>query len=752
MKRNVWTVLLALVLAAILPCTALAAPGSMNIARGDELRDTYGDSVRGGCVLDDALYLYGSEHLFAYRVGDAEVTAIELEFPELEEDERRDLECVFSDGEGLWALCSRYEFDGEVDDARATFGEEPMEDADFGDFVEDYGDDSHLAQINNACYVDGWLMLRVFDAEGDTQVYALEMESGDGFYIDGPEGISCITPYEDGELLIETFDFEEWAVGFYLYDPEEDVAESVSDPVPMDGDVSGNGLEDLVYSAESGKLFYLSGGNVMAMEGFDVANATPVVDLPSNIHGEGGSVGLLLPGDYFVTVSSSVTAIRSTDPDAAPTKRLVVDGTTFADAINAAYYNFTNSHSDVSVVLANSYFEGADLIEKMMYQDSSVDIFALMVNSEAFDALYSRGFMMELDDTALTSAVAQMYPTFQDALMRDGKLVAVPMDVIGRTQGFDYDAFEEIGIAREDVPTSWREFLEMLPELADRLPEDESVSVFDSFETQEWLRRALFNQILNSWSSQETAAGEELCYDNPELAELLQLVLDADFDALGVSEESDDGGYVDYDTNKRVLFTYDNAGCALGNMTEGTWTPTPLRAREDLDACIPLNVTAMFVNPYSKNQEEAQDFLVEVINNLNAATLYNLSDEYSEPVRDAQREKDIEDARAQIDAMKARLEKADPLDAPAMEEEIANAEEHLADMEKNVWLISAENIEWYRSHADALAAQHYNYLDANDDNSELSDLLEQVMAGRMDVGNFLKQIDRKVHMRATEGN
>ena len=96
MKRIALILAAAIALAAMLPGAALAAAGDANIARYDDVRERYRDYVRGGCALGDVLYLVGTEHLFTWRAGEADVTALEFSLPEADEGERRDLECVFA--------------------------------------------------------------------------------------------------------------------------------------------------------------------------------------------------------------------------------------------------------------------------------------------------------------------------------------------------------------------------------------------------------------------------------------------------------------------------------------------------------------------------------------------------------------------------------------------------------------------------------------------------------------------------------
>ena len=236
-------------------------------------------------------------------------------------------------------------------------------------------------------------------------------------------------------------------------------------------------LQGLAYSQESGRLFYLADGYVMAVENFDFDNAQPVAEFSTGFYDN--SAGTLLPGDYYVYATYDVVGVRSTDAAELPETRLTIDNSGYSDAITSAYYDFSNTHGDVAVVLSNTYLEASEVIEAMMNRDSSFDIYLTNVQSQAYDSLFQRGYMAELNSEKLKEAVGAMYPAFQDVLMRNGEVVALPVNLYGWVPALNLEGFEKIGISREEIPTNWPDFLDFLTELPDKLPEDGKVRNFD---------------------------------------------------------------------------------------------------------------------------------------------------------------------------------------------------------------------------------------------------------------------------------
>ncbi len=764
MKRNKWLLSLIIALAALISGSALAA-GSVNIASNEYISETYSDYITRGCVLGDTLYLSGRSHLFTYHIGEDEVAALDYEEPEAEEDEFRDFVQLFSDGESLYMLSSIMYSDEEsyfldrleilpieLDGQSARFGE-PVE-ADVSELTVDYGDDNeYLVQINDACCVNGTLLMSVYDSSYQPAVYAMDIESGDGYYIDDLEQPMGITPYEDGQVLISTYDYSDRTFTFYLYDVEEEELSPAREPIAFDED-KFEYFGGMAYSAESGRLFYLSGGYLMAMKDFDYENAEPVAELSLLYSGEGQG-GLLLPGDYYVYISHESTYIRSTDPEALPDVRLIVQNNGMGDSVMNAYNDFFSAHPDVAVVLNSNYISPESMVEGMMNRDDSVDIYMLSVSSESYEAVFNRGFMAELTSETLTSAIREMYPAIQEVLMRDGKAVGIPVSVYSWMPGFDYEGWEKLGYAREDVPKSWKEFLEMLPELAKGLPEDGSVILFPEYETQEAARMEMIDAIMEAWRMHLSATGQEPRYDDPQFAELLNLAMTMDYGALGLPEGNDEEGYV-YSVSAsgdriHELFTF-STGCSLGNFYNTYVEPALLEVVPGEGAEIPLSITVAFVNPFSKHVDLAQEFLETLLGDLDDQVTYNLSDKRNEPVRSPYMLEYIEETKETLEDVKAQLETADPVDVPSLEENIQSLEQSIADMEENSWSISPESIEWFRAHDDLLAVQRCDYINAADDDGEISDMAQQMLDGRMKVEDFLKELDRRVRMRAMEGN
>ena len=740
--------LLMLALAA-LPLGALAAKGDANLGR--DLGEKYSDTIYSAFAIGDTLYINGYNGMYVYHVGDEDLTPLEYARPEAEDNESSNVERIFSDGEKIYALLTAYDLSGDytlkrvelcevtLDGNKVNFG--ARRELDSSELTANYGDSStYFIQVNSACCSGGRAYL---------SVYALDLESGEGAFIEDIEDPTACTPWKDGQLLIETYDYNSSSCAFYLYDPESESIAPACDPVETEQAYQG-----LAYSAESGRLFYLSGGYVMAVEDFDFESAAPVSELSLAYYSDASA--LLLPGDYYVYCYYEAVCVRATNPDEMPETRLTIMNSSYYNSVIDAYYDFGNTHSDVAVVMSPDYQEDSAVIESMMNRDATGDIYLLSVQSRAYDALFGRGYMAEMDSDAIRTAVEGMYPGIRKVLERDGEIVALPVSVYGWVPGVSVEGFEKIGISEEEIPTNWPEFLDLLAELPDRLPEDGSVRIFDDYMTQEDARSNLLANAMASYRNYISSTGGDPSFDTPELRAILEKVMALDYEALGLKESEEDGddaavrsvviGAAESERTYTLLEL--GVGCTMGNFYSEK-TPWPLAVAPGEPAQLPLEMTVAFINPFSEHVELAQEFLEAVLDNLETDLQYNLSDALNEPVRNMYYEKNMAEMQKQLDEAQAALEKAEPVDKPVYEETVAQLERVLEDIEKYSWDISAENIAWYRSHAQDIVVQQYDYLN---DAEGLSDTADQFLNGKIDVATFLKGIDQKVRMMALEGN
>lgn len=743
---------LALILA---PLSALAAQGDANLGRN--FYETYRDNISGIFTVNDTLYVYGYKGIYAWQVGDADLAPIA--FPEQENsgDTYSSIQSIFADGETIYALIATYLSSDttyslerveliplEIEGDAVSYGDATELSRD--DLVVNYGDENdYMIQINSVCCADGRAYLCVYNDMGESAVYMLNLSDGSGMFLEDLVNPLACTPYEDGHVLIQCFDWNAKQCNLLDFDPEAESLSPACPPLERE-----NTLQGIVYSAETGRLFFQEDGYVKAATDFDFENAVTVAEYPQFYYND--QAAHLLPGDYYVCFDYESISVRATDPESLPQTRIVVSG--MSDYVTDAYYDFTNTHGDVAVVLSQDYQESSAIIEGMMNRDSTNDILLLSVNSKAFDSLYQRGYLAEIDDAELKAAIGGMYPGLQEVLLRDGEVVAVPVRLYGWIPGISVAGFEKIGVSREEIPTNWLDFLDFLETLSDKLPEDGSVRIFDEYMTQEYAKNELFSAVFQSYKNAMPEG--EIRYNTPELQAAFEKLLNLDYEAMGLPEDDDEaemmGGSVSFysvgDYERTYTLFTGSVGCTLGNFYND-FEPWPLSFSADDVGVLPIDLTVAVINPFSEHRELAQEFLRAIYDTLSEDTLYNLSDALNEPRRYDLYEENLAEVNKMLEDERAAMEKAEPVDKPAHQETIDQLEKTLEDMEANYWMISPESLEWYRSHAQNLHVMRYDYTDEADG---LYDQAEQLLQGRLSPADFLSAMDQKIRMMALEGN
>ena len=478
-----------------------------------------------------------------------------------------------------------------------------------------------------------------------------------------------------------------------------------------------------------------------------------VTDMPLEIYGNASAC--VLEGGYYALASEGL-AIRNLDPGQKADIRFKVVDASYTNAVTKAYTDFANAHGDVSVVLSRDYSETENLIENMMNRDDSVDVYTLNTSTAIYDALYKRGYLMELEGEAVDQLKEAMYPSLRDCLSANGQLVALPLELYSNgCLGVNEKALEALGLTLEDVPDNWWDLLDFLPTLEEPLAANKSVSLYWPDVSASNMRANLFYSLFENYQSYVNVVDPAMGYDTELFRGLLDKLDAIDFVALGFAEEEEDGDsrggmvVLDYDSQQQMLFELNTSGHIGGYGQE--YAPVLLGLDAEHRAPLVLDATVAFVNPFTQHPQEALDFMNALAESLPDNVRYNLDPSLNEPVRGAQNERALEDFTKELEKAREELANAEPAEKQALEEQIESQEEYLEYLEANAWDCSPAMIKWYREHAEGVVTAPVNWL-YTDESGEAWGLMQQYLEGGISADEMLKGIDRKVQMMMLEGN
>ena len=765
MRKPIKAILALVLCLALLPTAALASPGDAVIARRDE--GTYSDYIQHVTSIGDTLYLLGSEAIYTWKPGEPDVTKYEIPNGEYSEETNSytyvyDI-FVWNDEIYLLEQETVYSQD-EDEDSSETINYshvslpqgdgdcviERVGQLDWESLMEYYDDYSYARQPEQSVVIGDTLYVKVYGDNG-YEIYGVPLDGGYAKQIEDIQNAYLITKYTNDRLLIEEIVYEGdgYTVTLEVYDPASGsidllFAQAGEQYSPYDG---------LVTDHETGLLYYFGKGTLNSIDP-ETLEVTVVNDFPTGSYMSAGT-SCLLDGGFYAAVTYDATVVRNTDPSLRAEKTLTVFNGAYVDIINKTYFNYSNTHGDVSVAIVTAdYGARQSIVEAMMNRSSQYDIYVIDGTESDYNAVFTRGYMAELSSSEIISSfLDEMYPSLAEQLKYNGEIVAVPMTVSGYTLGMNKQAMEKLGLTEADIPTNWPALLDWLSGMADEM-ETAGVKLAYDWTTQSDFRNQMFSFIFMDYQKYLNWSGQEQGYNTEILYNMLKKLEDIDLDAFGLPKEIDwenmDGGWSE-DGDPILFETY--VGCTIDqSYVYSTYCPLLLSVSPDAPVLLQLSSVFAFVNPYSEHKEEAVSFLESAVDALSYSVKANLVPAMNEAARPANYESDMEEIREVYEHYLEEAANASDEDKQMFEEIVQGYEQYLKYMEEDQWDVSPKAIEWYRAHDDNILFDKYHPLYSGDASSEIYDLLQQYMDGALPLEQLLRSLDQKVQMMLLEGN
>ena len=748
--------MLALCLLAVSGAGALAAPGDAVLVY--EGMEGFDEQVQSMAYADGTLYILGYNSLYTYA--DGALTQWQLDTSTVEATEEDDVyfnldpSAIVTDGGEIRLMGMERGYDMEAEeslvgggglysisleeaDGIKTARVELATELDFEAMIEDSGDEYTWMNISMPFVQDGMLVGTTY---GVNKIFWFDLESGE-YHSFSNENLGMLAPYKDGRVLALQVDYNsaEPRVELCALDLESEGIEVLCE-MPMDG-YSAPSM--LYYDAQADRLYYVLNGELWRMPLTDPAAAESVADMPLSYSGQTQPV--LTEDGYFIVADYETVVRRNTDPSQRAQTRIVVQDA-YADAIDRAYYAFTGANPDVEVVKKDVT---EDIVQAMMSQSSDIDIYVLGMSGAEFATLLDRGYAVELGGSEkITGLVGQMYPAIAEAASRDGMVYALPLEMYNYSMmGYDMEAFRRLGLSEEDVPTTWDELLDLLIALPDFMANDEGVSIFEPYVTQDEARDTLFTMILDDYLLYISQPDREFTLDTPLLRGLLEKLETVDFEALGlIPEDEAENSFFWNAENGNFMFTT-TATIDVSRYAFDNFIPMMLGFEEGTTGMMSVRVTAALVNPFSQNPEVAISFLETVADNLDETFRIQAMPSENTPVRSPYYEENMESYEEQLAYLRESLESAEDEETRATyEQRIAETEENMREYEEeSSWDVSAASIDNYRGYAENMVVP------SNMNDAEFYELRMQYVDGLIGMDEMISKMDQRLTMMRMEG-
>lgn len=531
------------------------------------------------------------------------------------------------------------------------------------------------------------------------------------------------------------------------------------------------GLTDTLCEMESGSSFSgftMSGTSVVFNDGSQVLRVAAPYDTVETIgYLPPAYVYTNLPGCvsgssyYTYNYDSGLTSIDLTAP--LPATVLRIDSSVSWGDAGELVRQYVKEHPEVGIVYASAIAATAPDYTQHMQSDEALDLYSFYLPGDAFAALRNKGYLAELSGSSdLLAAVSEMFPNLTKQVLVDGHLYALPVEVSTSCWSIDTAVLEDVGLAAEDVPTTYLELLNLIDEwitsYVDDYPEHALMDYPYSLSMQ------LFSQIMLAQIAECEADGRTLTFTDADFIATLNK-LDSMREKLQAYENqwNDDnnngnvfyssdavigGSYDASSSDAPLLSSYASIGIHYASDRESTAVPLMLSIQPNHDSSVIGAILVMAVNRSSKNADAAMNLLTYLAVNRSDYQKSLLSPAYTDNIEDPHYEETKADYENYITELTKGMETADDSEKRDYQETIQNLTDALARL--SPYQYTTENILLYDSQMENVRIIESTVFYGDD--NEASTLVNRYMDGNITVDQFVRELTRIVQMMIMENS
>lgn len=525
------------------------------------------------------------------------------------------------------------------------------------------------------------------------------------------KGIDTLTPYKDGKALVTTSQRanNELTKNISLLDLHSGELTELS-PTDLSVRISAyDALRDCFYLVDSNQIYRLT-----------LTDPTP--QPVSTVMG-GDKMAAACFGDGMIAVVvDNCIDIRNLDTASEQTTLAVRQ----PYGRGEDYKAYITAHPDVTLSFVGDPKVNAEqqFAEDMATQSPNVDIY-LLTDTNMLSTIHSKGYGVDLStDSKIKAIVDDMHPSFEQFFHRDGKIYALPQQLYVMMVGYSPAFFEAFDF---ELPTTYDEMLDLAQLWLDDYAFDSPNAFFNIDESGLELM-----PLLGRYADECTRNGRDIVYDTPEMAALLQKLLDV--------TSAYDAEKLERSGNPMSPFRIIDVP-----LSSNIYGYLPLAVDPDNQAVVSgsdIELCYFVINPYSPHQQEAIEFLSCVADSWENQMKLLLLKSSAEPTENSFYLEERAQLQAELDKLNARLASADPSDAASIQADIQQTTDSLASIETYRWEVSQEGIDWYQQIVDRIYLSPFNPMTILETSG--SDLFTQLNDRVITPSQFLKTLDERI--------
>jgi hypothetical protein len=378
----------------------------------------------------------------------------------------------------------------------------------------------------------------------------------------------------------------------------------------------------------------------------------------------------------------------------------------------------------------NFFFTNTMLMNQLVSHDPNVDIYYIEGGMISTNAIFRKDFALPLTNSKLVEQISGMYDVIQDAVLQDQDIMGAPL-LLSSNSGclaYQISIYNDCTEEGYELPASWMQLLEQIVQWDDALWQ-EQISPIDM------TPRMLLQSTLDMLMAWQQKAGVPYSFTSDQAIQ----VIDAAFRAGKVLAA--------HQSEQMQNILFHRQGLTVGRTELEGFTPHALPLFDGEEKIIPMRLCIAFVNPYSKNQALAQQYLSAYYDAMDADLLMALTPKANQNIESPTAVSQIESLQASISDLEDQLLHADAqTDTQSIDEQLEQCKEQLRYAEEHRYRIDASSLAVYGDLIESgvvLTEQLWQ-------EQNVSKLIDQLLQEEISVEDFCQELERILRMREAE--
>ena len=544
---------------------------------------------------------------------------------------------------------------------------------------------------------------------------AFNLASGSGTLLPIASPI-CAAAYQNGQLLMIVSSPLSQGAELAVYDPPTHTL------TPLAA-LEGYAFSGLGYDAASDTAYYLQAGKIMALTGHGPAIEAAAAPYENSYYTN--AQGFIREGVYY-NFDEGGPYGRQVSPLPNPAQPFTIHAMTY----DKGAQRFAHEAPEITLEAAASWQSPAEMQRALAAGQLQVDgLFLEDIHS--LNALISEGLAADLSQhEGVRAFVESCSPQVKGAVMREGRIYALPLEITGSCLAYDPQVLSAMGLTEKDLPRTYEELFAFLT----RWNRQWATSGYLPMDP--WgLRSSLFYAMTAAYADQFACQGQPLTFDTPLYKRLAKGLMDVDLSAIEIADENDAHQMAALHAMP-CLFTEYSLASAL---TLADWVPWPLSLEAGAASPLGGDLKCLVICTQTTQPLAAQKLLTSYLEAMDPGAKALLSPDTAQAVENAQHHEALALGQAQLAQMKAQqAQGALDLSGP-----IAQLESRLSRPEVFQYIISPQRLTLFRQQVlPRLHLRSAVSLFASAGGDDLAELEQKFLQGELSPSQFVRNMER----------